>query len=41
MYLIPNKEILIAPMLMKESVESSAIENIHTTTVKVLQSKAI
>ena len=41
MYLILNKEILIAPMLMKESVESSAIENIHTTTVKVLQSKAI
>ena len=41
MYLIPNKNILISPLLIKESVESSAIENIHTTTVKVLQSKAI
>ncbi len=41
MYLIPNKEILISPLLVKESVESSAIENIHTTTLKVLQSKAI
>jgi len=41
LYLIPNKEILISPMLIKESVESSAIENIHTTTIKVLQSKAI
>ena len=40
-YLIPNKEILISPLLIKESVESSAIENIHTTTIKVLQSKAI
>lgn len=41
MYLIPNKNILISPLLIKESVESSAIENIHTTTIKVLQSKAI
>ena len=40
-YLIPNKEILISPLLIKESVESSAIENIHTTTIKVLQSQAI
>ena len=40
-YLIPNKEILISPLLIKESVESSAIENIHTTTIKVLQSKAM
>ena len=40
-YLIPNKNILIAPLLIKESVESSAIENINTTTLKVLQSKAI
>ncbi len=41
MYLMPNKEILISPMLIKESVDSSEIENIHTTTKKVLQSKAI
>jgi len=41
MYLIPNKQILISPMLIKESVESSAIENIHTTTHKVLQARAI
>jgi len=41
MYLIPNKDILISPLLVKESVESSAIENINTTTLKVLQSQAI
>jgi len=40
-YLIPNKHILISPLLIKESVESSAIENINTTTIKVLQSKAL
>ena len=40
-YLIPNKDMLISPLLIKESVESSAIENIHTTTLKVLQSQAI
>lgn len=40
-YLIPNHEILISPLLIKESVESSAIENINTTTVKVLQSHAL
>ncbi len=40
-YLIPNLEILISPLLIKESVESSAIENINTTTLKVLQSKAL
>jgi Fic family protein len=39
--LIPNHKILIAPLLMKESVESSAIENINTTTLKVLQSEAL
>ena len=37
-YLVPNLEILISPLLIKESVESSAIENINTTTLKVLQS---
>lgn len=40
-YLLPNKNILISPLLIKESVESSAIENINTTTIKVLQSKAL
>lgn len=40
-YLVPNLEILISPLLIKESVESSAIENINTTTLKVLQSKAL
>jgi len=40
-YLVPNKHILISPLLIKESVESSAIENINTTTIKVLQSKAL
>lgn len=40
-YLVPNLEILISPLLTKESVESSAIENINTTTVKVLQSQAL
>lgn len=41
MYLIPNKNILISPLIIKESVESSAIENINTTTEKVLQSQAL
>ncbi len=40
-YLVPNLEILISPLLVKESVESSAIENINTTTLKVLQSNAL
>lgn len=41
LHLIPNAEILISPLLTKESVESSAIENINTTTLKVLQSQAL
>ncbi len=41
MHLIPNHEILISPLLVKESVESSAIENIHTTTLKVLKSQSL
>jgi len=40
-HLVPNLDILISPLLTKESVESSAIENINTTTIKVLQSQAI
>lgn len=41
LHLVPNVEILISPLLAKESVESSAIENINTTTIKVLQSQAL
>jgi Fic family protein len=40
-HIMPNLDILISPLLTKESVESSAIENINTTTLKVLQSQAI
>jgi Fic family protein len=39
--LLPNANLLMAPLLTKESVESNAIENIHTTTFKVLQSEAL
>lgn len=39
--LLPNAELLITPLLVKESVESNAIENINTTTIKVLQSEAV
>lgn len=39
--LIPNFEILISPFLIKESVKSNEIENINTTTIKVLQQEAI
>jgi Fic family protein len=39
--LLPNAELLMAPLLVKESVASSAIENIHTTTQKVFQEEAI
>jgi len=39
--LIPNVDILISPLLVKESVESNAIENINTTTLKVLQNEAL
>jgi Fic family protein len=41
MHLVPNTDILVSPLLIKESVESSSIENINTTTMKVLQSKAL
>ncbi|MDD2565424.1 MAG: Fic family protein [Candidatus Gracilibacteria bacterium] len=40
-YLVPNLDIFISPLMIKESVESSAIENINTTTIKVLQSNAL
>lgn len=39
--LLPNADLLMAPLLVKESVASSAIENINTTTQKVLQEEAI
>ncbi|MDR3151129.1 MAG: hypothetical protein LBU14_06260 [Candidatus Peribacteria bacterium] len=38
---MPDLKILVSPLLVKESVESSAIENINTTTLKVLQSQAL
>jgi Fic family protein len=40
--LLPNVNLLICPLLTKESVESNAIENINTTTtMKVLQAEAM
>jgi Fic family protein len=39
--LLPNAELLMSPLLIKESVDSNAIENINTTTLKVLQAEAI
>jgi len=39
--LVPNFEVLISPFLVKESVKSNEIENINTTTIKVLQQEAI
>lgn len=39
--LLPNAKLLISPLLTQESVASSAIENINTTTVKVLQAQAL
>ena len=39
--LLPNYEVLISPLIAKESVASNAIENINTTTVEFLQKEAI
>jgi Fic family protein len=39
--LLPNAELLMAPLLIKESVESNAIENINTTALQVLQAEAM
>jgi Fic family protein len=39
--LLPKADLLMAPLLVKESVASSAIENINTTTQKVLQEEAM
>lgn len=39
--LLPNPELLVKPLLSKESVESSAIENIFTTTNELLKSETI
>lgn len=38
---LPNPELLVKPLLSKESVESSAIENIFTTTTELLKSETI
>ncbi len=39
--ILPDKDILIAPLLTKEAVSSSEIENILTTTQSVLQADAL
>lgn len=39
--LLPNYEVLISPLIAKESVASNAIENINTTTLEFLQKEAI
>lgn len=36
---IPNYEILLAPLTAREAVASSEIENIHTTTLDILQAE--
>lgn len=37
MKILPNRDLLLKPLLINESLQSSEIENIHTTTIKVLQ----
>ncbi len=39
--LLPNYEVLIHPLLAKESIASNEIENINTTMIKFLQQEAI
>ena len=39
--ILPNPELLVRPLLSKESVESSAIENIFTTTTELLKAETI
>lgn len=39
--LLPNYQLLISPLLAKESIASNAIENINTTMVDFLQQEAI
>lgn len=41
MLVLPNPELLVKPLLSKESVESSAIENIFTTTQELLKAETI
>lgn len=40
-HLLPNADVLITPLITAESVSSSAIENINTTTIEVLKSQAL
>lgn len=40
-HLLPNANVLLTPLITAESVSSSAIENINTTTVEVLKSYAL
>jgi len=37
MNLLPNRDLLLKPLMINEALQSSEIENIHTTTMKVLQ----
>ena len=37
MRLLPNRDLLLKPLLINEALQSSEIEHIHTTTIKVLQ----
>jgi len=41
LHLLPNADVLISPLITAESVSSSAIENINTTTVEVLKAQAL
>jgi Fic family protein len=41
LHLLPNANILITPLITAESVSSSAIENINTTTIEVLKAQAL
>ncbi len=38
---LPNPEILLSPSVIRESVESSSIENINTTTIDVLKNQLL
>lgn len=41
LHLLPNADILVTPLITAESVSSSAIENINTTTIEVLKAQAL
>ncbi len=41
LHLLPNADVLVTPLITAESVSSSAIENINTTTIEVLKAQAL